>query len=276
MAHIAKANEKTTQQSERPESILKHQLTSSILGEQRNIFIMLPQDYTKSESIAYDVIYVISSNRLAYHLSLSMQLLALNERLPKTIIVSIPTKNKKNISTRTRDLTPPFLKQDLDDLKSPYGEADKFLDFIDAEVDLYIQQTYRATNKRILVGHSRAGLLALYSLLYKPQMFSAQIALSPALWREENMFVTQFIAQLSKIKLEKNFLYMSMGELEVPKMKQAFDLIAVKLSEIELDGLSYFSHYQPYADHTNNLYLTVATGLLGYYRQFEFDKLNVH
>jgi len=249
--------------SDKPDTVLQYEIISSVLNEQRDIFVMLPDSYNKSNQSKFDVIYVLSSNRLAYNLALDKELLSRKNKLPPSIIVSIPNINS---TTRQRDLTPPFLKQDLDDKNSPSGQADKFLDYIAKDVTPFIKANYPTSGNNVLVGHSRAGLLVFYSLLYNPNQFSGRIALSPALWREDNLFITKLKQQLPKLSLRRSYFYLSMGDLEVAKMKHAFDLATVTFAQQPHDDLLYFSHYQPFADHSSNHFITAATGLLGYYQ----------
>ncbi len=137
----------------------------------------------------------------------------------EAIIVGIQGINQK---ARQRDLTPPFLKQDLDDTDSPLGKADDFLSFLEDEVIALVEKTYATNSKRTIIGHSREGLMVCYSLMAKPKLFDTRIALSPALWREDNLFVNRFETFLIAHPNIDSELYLSMGDSEVDKMKRAF------------------------------------------------------
>jgi predicted alpha/beta superfamily hydrolase len=71
------------------------------------------------------------------------------------------------------------------------GGGSKFKDFIEKELIPYINQTYRASNERALVGHSQAGLFTTWMMLEHPDIFKKYIILSPSLWVEKRQILKQ-------------------------------------------------------------------------------------
>ncbi len=231
-------------------------IASRILQENRGLIIKKPRNYATDKQ--YPVIYVLGGNSLTYTVANDTDLLSRIGTMPEVIVVGIPSIDQK---TRQRDLTPPFLKQDLDQTDSPLGKAENFLNFIENEVIPLVDKNYNTSDQKVLVGHSREGLLVLYSLIAKPALFETRIALSPALWREDNAFVQRFDDFLTENPNLSTNLFMSMGKNEVDKMKKAFDLSVDVLTTKAPANLLWKSYYMPNATHQNNHYLTVGIGI---------------
>lgn len=242
--------------SETPTTYDQFEITSEVLQETREIIVKKPANY--KSGIQYPVVYVLGGNSLTYTIAYDADLLARVGTIPEVIVVGITSMNQK---TRQRDLTPPFLKQDLDDVNSTLGKADDFLKFIEVEVIPLIERNYSTNQKRAIVGHSREGLLVMYSLIAKPDLFHTRIALSPALWREDNEFVNRLEDYLTKHPDLNASVFMSMGSNEVEKMKNAFDLTVDVLTSNSLQNLTWKSYYMPGATHQTNHYLTASLGV---------------
>ncbi len=245
--------------SETPASYDVHNIDSAILSEQRELIVKLPADYEQSSDKAYPVVYVFGGNTLTYSIAYDIDLLTRTGHLENVIVVGVANISQK---TRQRDLTPPFMKQDIDEPDSPLGKADQYLDFVQNEVIDLIESTYRASSKRIAVGHSREGLMVMYSLISKTDLFQGHIALSPALWREKNLFIEYFKETISKADTIESYLFLSMGEQEVKKMQNAFNLTVEFLSTDTISGkMKWQSMYTKGADHSNNAILSAPIGI---------------
>lgn len=80
----------------------------------------------------------------------------------------------------------------LDDSGKPrtdltFGEADKFLDFIEQDVVTNVQETLfpqapLRTGRKALFGHSYGGIFALNAFFTRPTLFDTFIAASPTIW----------------------------------------------------------------------------------------------
>ncbi|WP_299111035.1 alpha/beta hydrolase-fold protein [uncultured Winogradskyella sp.] len=248
--------------SDTPSTYDTVELKSKVLQETRELIIKKPENYKKDTK--YPVVYVVGGNSLTYTIANDTDLLSRVGNIPEVIVVGITGINQK---TRQRDLTPPFLKQDLDDTNSSLGEADNFLKYIKSEVIPLVEKNYNTNNQRTIIGHSREGLLVFYSLLFEPDLFDTRIALSPALWREDNKFIKHFEIFLNENPNLSSNLFMSMGEDEVDKMKIAFDLTVDALKHKDLPNLNSKSFYMPNATHRTNHYLTACIGIDYFFNQ---------
>jgi len=252
--------------SDTPSTYDTVEIESKVLQETRELIIKKPENYKKDKK--YPVVYVLGGNSLTYTVANDTDLLTRVGNIPEVIVVGITGIDQK---TRQRDLTPPFLKQDLDETDSPLGEADNFLKYIESEVIPLIEKNYNTNNQRTIVGHSREGLLVFYSILFKPDLFGTRIALSPALWREDNKFVKRFETFLTENPNVSSNLFMSMGEAEVEKMKSAFNLTVDVLKLKNLPNLNWKSFYMPNATHQTNHYLTACIGIDYFFNKYKKD-----
>lgn len=235
----------------------KYTIDSKILAEKRELFVRRPRGYTTNSKERYPVVYVFGGNSLSYSIFKDLDLLIRTGHCKPAIIVGVPNISQK---TRQRDLTPPFLKQDLDESDSPLGRADHYLEFIEKEIIPLINSNYKTSSKRIAVGHSREGLMVMYTLIAKPNLFSGHLAMSPALWREGNRFTHEFRDFIKEKDTIATKLFLSLGGLEVKKMKDAFDL-TVNILEQEPSKTTFQSLYFPGANHADNPFLTAPIGL---------------
>ena len=250
--------------SDTPTSYDKHTIESKILNENREVIVKLPRGYEKENNKSYPVIYSFGGNSRTYNIAYDIDLLHRTGHLPEMIIVGVPNISQK---TRQRDLTPPFLKQDLDDENSPLGQANKYLEFIEKELISLIENNYRTNLQRIAIGNSREGLMVTYSLTEKPELFSARLALSPALWRENNLMVSKLKEYLNQVDSINSFFFASMGTSEVEKMKNAYDETIELLKSVPINKkIRWNSYYMPDATHQNNALLTAPIGIVEYYK----------
>jgi hypothetical protein len=165
------------------------------------------------------------------------------------------------LENRQRDMTPPYMRMDIDKKDSPLGGADKFLSFMQSELFPFVEKNYPASPVRLFYGNSRGGLLVMYSLLHKPGLFQARFCFSPAFWRDDNMIVSKAADFLSANDTLHTFLYMSMGAKEVDKMKSGFDRMTKAFQENAPAGLIWHSEYTPNADHQDNARISASTGI---------------
>jgi predicted alpha/beta superfamily hydrolase len=245
-----------TGDSSYPEGVIQTKLYSNILGQERELIIHLPRNHDSTKT--YPVMYVLDGSSEDGHLANKFDILSTAGYTPAAIVVGIPNMSLEN---RQRDMTPPYMRMDIDKKDSPLGGADKFLSFMESELFPFVENNYPASPVRLFYGYSRGGLLVMYSLLHKPDLFQARFCLSPAFWREDNMIVSKAADFLSATDTLHTFLYMSLGEKEVDKMKNGFDSMTQVFKEKAPIGLIWYSEYTPNADHQDNAQISAAIGI---------------
>jgi predicted alpha/beta superfamily hydrolase len=150
-------------------------MTSTILGEDRKVFVRLPTSYDTSGN-AYPVLYLLDGTP-----AFLLEMIAITTRLrndrnaPEMIIVAIEN------TSRNRDMMPVVAK----DYPGP-PRAEAFLGFLEKELIPDIEKTYRTAQPRILLGKSLSGLFAVYALLARPAAFNAYVGCSAGWFAENN------------------------------------------------------------------------------------------
>jgi predicted alpha/beta superfamily hydrolase len=239
-----------------PESVVQTTIRSKILNEEREVIIHLPINYNKKRK--YPVMYVLDGSSQDKHLANKFDVLSSAGYIPETIVVGISNVGGKG---RQRDYTPPYMKMDIDEKDSPLGAGDQFLSFIEKELVPYVEKNYSASKFRSLAGNSRGGLLVIYSLLYKPDLFRARFCFSPAFWRDDNLIVKKVSDFLVKNDNLISFIYLSMGDQENEKMKSGFNEMTKVLSKYQNGQFVWYSEFTQNADHSNNAEISASIGL---------------
>jgi predicted alpha/beta superfamily hydrolase len=194
-------------------------LHSTVLGEDRPLWIHLPPSYARTRD-AYPVVYLLDGDAHFASVSAMVDFLARNDRAPEMIVVAIP-----NTKDRTHDLTPPgdtgtvklAMNDHGDSLSNQFptaGGSAKMRAFVTSELAPWVAAHYRTAPFRILVGHSFGGLFVLDALASEPRAFNAYVAISPSLWWDHGRFEQHAADALESAPFGGLALYMTTGERE--------------------------------------------------------------
>jgi predicted alpha/beta superfamily hydrolase len=172
---------------------------SETLGENRPLRIYTPPSQQQRRGPAA-VLYLLDGANNFVHTAAAVEFLTGTGRIPEMIVVGIPNLD------RGKDLTPttPGCKENC-------GGGDRFLTFLTTELAPWVERRYRTSPFRIIAGHSRGGLFALHTLLNHPEAFNAYVAMSPALWWNDQAVVADMEAKLKGLP-PRRFLYMTDGD----------------------------------------------------------------
>ncbi|NVJ98025.1 MAG: alpha/beta hydrolase [Alphaproteobacteria bacterium] len=155
-------------------------LQSGILKQTRRINIYLPPSYEGGEK-RYPVLYMPDGGvgEDFIHIAGIASLAADFRNIREFIVVGV-----ENID-RYRDLFPPSVAEiPYERLKSA-GGSKKFRAFLRDELMPYIEAHYRTSDEKLLMGESAAGLFVLETLFMEPGLFGSYIAISPAMWWDD-------------------------------------------------------------------------------------------
>jgi len=100
---------------------------------------------------------------------------------------------------------------EVDEIISASGQAEKFAQFINHQVIPLIDQKFRTTFERTLVGWSFGGVFVSFMLFCHPENFTKYIAITPVLAAEYYQEKKMFGALKRKISDTKKFVYFSIG-----------------------------------------------------------------
>ncbi len=165
-----------------PRTVLLH---SRILGEQRRLYVRLPEGYDGSE-LRYPVLVVLDGDWLFGLAQASAafysELDATGVAIPRMIVVGI-----ENVD-RDRDFTPTRRSGQEFEFATA-GGADRFLAFLADEVVPHLDAEYRTGPGRFVAGWSFGGLLATYAAVANPDLFDGHLCISPAVWWDDDLVV---------------------------------------------------------------------------------------
>lgn len=151
---------------------------SNTLKENRPVSIYFPPSYYYKTNQHYPVLYILDGEYNFQYVAGILELQGgISESIPEMILVGISGKGS---STYQRNCKPVIAG-----IKDS-GNADEVLDFIEQELIPYMDKNYKTLDFKILAGHSVGGIFTVNAALKRPDLFDHYIAISPALWWEEN------------------------------------------------------------------------------------------
>ena len=253
-------------------SLDEHVLNSKILNEEQKISVYLPEAYGENPDHRYPVLYALDGKYYKHMVSAVIARFYSDWLIPETIVVTIDNEN------RIRDYTPtPHATADV-----LSGKADVFLDYIEKELIPFVDSSYKTSEFRILQGHSLGGLLSLYTVQARPELFTAHYAFSPSLHWGDNKTVEKIITYLSSREALQQFIYMNLGD-EIVKseyesrnaMRASFLRLQTFFKEQSISGLRVKSEVLQSLPHaaTNITGLVNATNELYRYWVLPFDAM---
>ncbi|MEO5946625.1 MAG: alpha/beta hydrolase-fold protein [Chitinophagaceae bacterium] len=229
-------------------------IKSAILGEDRLLNIYLPGKFSALK--AYPVIYLLdgSIDEDFIHITGLVQFFNLMFAMPDFIIVGISNVDRK------RDFTFPTKEKELKEKYPTTGGSEKFIAFIENELQPYINSVYTTTNTKYLIGQSLGGLLATEILLKKSELFSHYFIISPSLWWDNESLLKQADALLKYQKDGKRYVYISVGS-EGKIMESDAASIAQKLKEVKKKNLKVDFLPLPKENHATILHQSIYEAL---------------
>jgi len=242
-------------------------LHSTILDEDRRIIVRLPRHYALETDRRYAVLYKFDGDNELARYDSSIDVLSSAGIIPDLIVVAIPNGPGK----RNRDLTPASLHQTEgigEEMGTgPMGGGDRFLDFVEKELIPYIDSQYRTTSERILAAHSRGALMALQSLISKPDLFQGRFVFSAPLMRDKRRLITDTEHFLKTNPKHRSFLYCNWGEAENPGMNQSYEAVKALLTTTAPKGLRWATERARAANHQQAQAIALPAALRQYFHQ---------
>jgi predicted alpha/beta superfamily hydrolase len=182
-------------------------------GRHYQLSVGLPASYAKETARRYPVVYVTDGYWDFQKLDAIRGALVFDKVVPEFIIVGLgyAGENLDYGTLRTWELSPVRLGG------PDTGHAAEFLATIETEIIPFVEREYRADpGHRVLAGASLGGLFTLYAMYSKPDLFSAWVAVTPAVAVNEGWLLgyeEKFAQAGGRLK---GRLFASMGENENP------------------------------------------------------------
>ncbi|WP_458626369.1 alpha/beta hydrolase [Winogradskyella sp. PC D3.3] len=225
-------------------------IKSQLLNEMRDLNIYLPINYSKDSLKTYPVIYLLdgSKDEDFVHISGIVQFGSFSwiNMIPETIVVGIGNVDRK------RDFTYPSQSK-LDKKEFPTsGKSEKFISFIEKELQPFIDSEYRTSEIKTIIGQSLGGLLTTEILFKKPELFDNYIIVSPSLWWDDE----KLLNENSKTYNSKKSIYIAGGK-EGEVMERIAKELYDKLKKEQKPNTNLFYEYLEDKTHGDALHIAV-------------------
>lgn len=241
------------------------EIQSAELGENRILNIYLPEGYNENDTIHYAVTYLLdgSADEDFIHIAGLYQFNTFEwiNRLPKSIVVGIATVDRR------RDFTfPTSIEEDKINYPTT-GHSDKFISFIEKELQPYIENKYKTNSSKTIIGQSLGGLLATEILLKKPNLFNKYIIVSPSLWWDDASLLNLASDILEEGFSQETDIYIGVGNEglapgNIPhNMIVDANLLEEKLSNTKSKSVRVYFDYMPQEDHATILHQAVYNAI---------------
>lgn len=230
------------------------QLYSRVLGESRVLNIYLPEGYKVNDTTRYPVIYLLdgSADEDFIHIVGLVQFNSFEwvHRWPRSIVVGIANVDRR------RDFTfPTTVAADKKAYPTTGGSA-RFIQFIEQDLQPFINRSYKTNASKTIIGESLGGLLATEILSKNPSLFDTYIIVSPSLWWDNGSLLAASMKPLSNTMR----IYVGVGKegltsTNPPRVMEVdANLLADKLRKTQAEV--YFD-YLPEEDHATILHQAV-------------------
>ncbi len=203
--------------------ILHETINSQKLGERREIKIQLPRNYEQNSEKRYPVVVVLDGDYLFEPVAGMVDYYSYWKDIPEMIIVGV---NQDGI--RMEDTS--YGENSL-----PVDKGAKFFEFIGMELLANLDQKYRTTSFRMIVGHDFTANFINYYLLKKEPIFKGYINLSPDLAPE----VANWVTEALETSESKKWFYMATSNEDIPALKSGIASLDNQLQNINNKLVSY-------------------------------------
>lgn len=229
------------------------EIQSIELSEKRVLNIYLPEGYNELDTIKYPVIYLLdgSADEDFIHIVGLVQFNNFSwiNRVPKTIVVGIVNVDRK------RDFTYASTIEEEQKRYKTAGKSDKFISFIEKELQPFINKKYKTNASKTIIGQSLGGLLATEILLKKPTLFDKYIIISPSLWWDNGSLLNLKSDILQANFSQKTDIYIGFGKeglapSTIPHVMEVdANLLTEKIQGTQSKNVHVYLEYLPQEDH---------------------------
>jgi len=204
--------------------VIYEEFASDRIEGSRGLKIQLPRNYDPESKKQYPLIIVLDGDYLFEPVTGNIDFQSYWDDMPDCIVVGI-----RQSDTREND----FLYSDETYL--PAHEGADFFEFLGMDLIPYIENTYQASQFRIIIGHDLSANFINYYLFKEQPIFNSYIAMSPELPPE---MATRLKERLSSVE-DDIFYYLSTSDGDISKYEKSVLDCHQKLKEIDNEMLHY-------------------------------------
>lgn len=245
------------QNYERYKKLIDTTLTSKHLGFSKNITITVPIEWQNDVAHDFPLIIVFDRQNPRSHNYIlnTIDYLTSNEQMPSSILVSVESDEDHRVY------------ETLHNVQSKKGLANENEQFLFDELIPLLENQYKASSFRVLIGHSRYGYFTTSLLSHRINDLNAVVAISP-FFIEDNVNLIDSISKINrKLISNQKFFRFAIGG-DYPNSYYKMDSL-IKLHpnpKFDAKGVIF-----PEADHNVTPGLAIASSL---YDIFEYWSKN--
>lgn len=178
--------------------------------------------------------------------------------MPKSIVVGIATIDRR------RDFTFPTTIEEDKKRYLTAGHSDKFISFIEKELQPFIDKKYNTNKDKTIIGQSLGGLFATEVLLKKPLLFNKYIIISPSLWWNNGSLLIENSNLLTENFKQQTDIYIGVGKegltpTKIPRvMEEDANLLKVKIEGTKSKNVKVYFDYLSTENHATIMHQAVS------------------
>ncbi|ARV09521.1 esterase [Winogradskyella sp. PC-19] len=199
-------------------------ISSSILGEDRELKILLPRGYSDDDDKAYPVIYVFDGDYLFEAVAGNVDYYAYWEDIPESIVVGI-----NQVDSREDDLM--YSEQN----SLPLESGADFFEFVGKELIPFIEDKYKTETFRVAVGHGETANFINYYLVRQNPIFNAYVTISPDLALDMEKYLSERLKNVE----QKIFYYLAVSNTDVKHIMEGAASLDNTLKDLGNNNLLY-------------------------------------
>jgi predicted alpha/beta superfamily hydrolase len=186
-------------------------------------------------------------------------------QVPKSIVVGIATVDRR------RDFTFPTTIEKDQKRFATSGHSDKFIAFIEKELQPFIDKKYKTNDSKTIIGQSLGGLLETEILLKKPTLFNKYVIVSPSIWWNNGSILKLDSAIFQESFNQKTAIYIAVGKegltpTEIPRVMEVdANLLAEKIKASKSKNIKVYFDYFPLENHGTILHPAVSNSFKFFY-----------
>jgi predicted alpha/beta superfamily hydrolase len=175
----------------------------------RDVVIWLPETPAGARARYPVLIFPDAEEKVQFRSALAnIQFLIDRQLIPPIMVVGVPY-----FADRMHELSPRASGATAEAFPTA-GGADQNARFIADELLPWVDAHYPTLPTRILAGHSGGATFALYMMVTRPEVFRVVIAISPAMWWNDDSLIADYSARLAADSLRARALFVTSGGLE--------------------------------------------------------------
>ncbi|MDT0677742.1 alpha/beta hydrolase [Autumnicola musiva] len=214
--------------------VIYETISSLKLQEDREIKIQLPRNYEENKEKRYPVAIVLDGDYLFEPVAGIADYYSYWEEIPEMIVIGV-----NQDGTRRQDAS----YDERQFLPAKQGAA--FFEFLGMELLNKIDEKYRTSTFRIIVGHDFTSNFINYYLLKPNPVFQGYINLSPDLAPEMANRVTSALATAQS----KKWYYLATGSEDIPQLQESIFSFSNQLKGINNELVSFKFENFEHATH---------------------------